>query len=120
MNVHAASLSAASHANRSRRLIKCAKDSGHYPVLAFEFGLRTAGVWTYRQLGRKNARAATIEPDEQFRNWGHLQKGFWLSVSAAASPAYAGHAIAKIDGHSVRLNRKELIADILDPCSTVS
>ena len=28
---HAASLSAASHANGSRHLIKCAKDSGHYP-----------------------------------------------------------------------------------------
>jgi hypothetical protein len=30
LHEHAASLSAASHANRSRRLIKCAKDSGHY------------------------------------------------------------------------------------------
>jgi hypothetical protein len=31
LHEHAASLSAASHANRSRRLTKCAKDSGHYP-----------------------------------------------------------------------------------------
>ena len=31
LHEHAASLSAATHANRSRRLIKCAKDSGHYP-----------------------------------------------------------------------------------------
>ena len=31
LHEHAASLSAASHANRSRRPIKCAKDSGHYP-----------------------------------------------------------------------------------------
>jgi hypothetical protein len=30
LHEHAASLSAASHANRSRRLTKCAKDSGHY------------------------------------------------------------------------------------------
>ena len=30
LHEHAASLSAATHANRSRRLIKCAKDSGHY------------------------------------------------------------------------------------------
>ena len=30
LHEHAASLSAAGHANRSRRLIKCAKDSGHY------------------------------------------------------------------------------------------
>jgi hypothetical protein len=30
LHEHAASLSSASHANRSRRLIKCAKDSGHY------------------------------------------------------------------------------------------
>jgi hypothetical protein len=29
---HAASLPTAGHANRSRRLIKCAKDSGHCPV----------------------------------------------------------------------------------------
>jgi hypothetical protein len=34
LHEHAASLSAASHANRSRRLIKCTKDSGHYLVLA--------------------------------------------------------------------------------------
>jgi hypothetical protein len=33
LHEHAASLSAASHANRSRRLTKCAKDSGHYPFL---------------------------------------------------------------------------------------
>jgi len=32
LHEHAASLSAATHANRSRRLIKCAKDSGHYQV----------------------------------------------------------------------------------------
>ena len=31
LHEHAASLLAAGHANRSRRLIKCAKDSGHYP-----------------------------------------------------------------------------------------
>ena len=31
LHEYAASLSAASHANRSRRLTKCAKDSGHYP-----------------------------------------------------------------------------------------
>src|SRR6476469_6673703 len=31
LHEHAASLSAASHAYRSRRLTKCAKDSGHYP-----------------------------------------------------------------------------------------
>jgi hypothetical protein len=31
LHEHAASLSAASDANRSRRLTKCAKDSGHYP-----------------------------------------------------------------------------------------
>ena len=30
LHEHAASLPAAGHANRSRRLIKCAKDSGHY------------------------------------------------------------------------------------------
>ena len=30
LHEHATSLSAAGHANRSRRLIKCAKDSGHY------------------------------------------------------------------------------------------
>src|SRR4029077_20931728 len=30
LHEHAASLSAETHANRSRRLIKCAKDSGHY------------------------------------------------------------------------------------------
>ena len=30
LHEHAASLSAATHANRNRRLIKCAKDSGHY------------------------------------------------------------------------------------------
>src|SRR4029077_15105062 len=30
LHEHAASLSAASHANRSRRLTKCAKHSGHY------------------------------------------------------------------------------------------
>jgi hypothetical protein len=33
LHEHATSLSAASHANRSRRLIKCAKDSGHHPYL---------------------------------------------------------------------------------------
>jgi hypothetical protein len=31
LHEHAVSLSTASHAKRSRRLIKCAKDSGHYP-----------------------------------------------------------------------------------------
>jgi hypothetical protein len=31
---HAAALSAADQPSRSRRLIKCAKDSGHYPSLA--------------------------------------------------------------------------------------
>src|SRR3974390_2869048 len=30
LHEHAAALSTADHANRSRRLIKCAKDSGHY------------------------------------------------------------------------------------------
>jgi hypothetical protein len=30
LHEHAASLSAASHPKRSRRLIKCAKESGHY------------------------------------------------------------------------------------------
>jgi transposase-like protein len=49
LHEHAASLSAASHANRSRRLIKCAKDSGHYhfwrarherPSQAHRFGHR--------------------------------------------------------------------------------
>ena len=30
LHEHAAALPAAGHANRSRRLIKCAKDSGHY------------------------------------------------------------------------------------------
>jgi hypothetical protein len=34
LHEHAAALPAAGHANRSRRLIKCAKDSGHYqPIL---------------------------------------------------------------------------------------
>jgi hypothetical protein len=32
LHEHAASLSAASHANRSRRLNECAKESGHYPL----------------------------------------------------------------------------------------
>jgi hypothetical protein len=32
LHEYATSLSAAGHANRSRRLIKCAKDSGHYPM----------------------------------------------------------------------------------------
>jgi putative transposase len=32
LHEYAAALSAARHANRSRRLIKCAKDSGHYPT----------------------------------------------------------------------------------------
>ena len=31
LHEHAAALSAAGRANRSRRLIKCAKDCGHYP-----------------------------------------------------------------------------------------
>jgi hypothetical protein len=31
LHEHAAALSAAGRANRSRCLIKCAKDSGHYP-----------------------------------------------------------------------------------------
>ena len=31
LHEHAAALPTAGHANRSRRLIKCAKDSGHYP-----------------------------------------------------------------------------------------
>jgi hypothetical protein len=34
LHEHATSLSAAGHANRSRRLIKCAKDSGHYRIAA--------------------------------------------------------------------------------------
>ena len=33
LHEHAAALPAAGHANRSRRLIKCAKDSGHYRSL---------------------------------------------------------------------------------------
>ena len=32
LHEHAAALPTAGHANRSRRLIKCAKDSGHYPA----------------------------------------------------------------------------------------
>src|SRR4051812_18238813 len=32
LHEHAAALSAAGRANRSRRLIKCAKDCGHYPI----------------------------------------------------------------------------------------
>jgi hypothetical protein len=32
LHERAVSISAATHANRSRRLIKCAKDSGHYPA----------------------------------------------------------------------------------------
>jgi hypothetical protein len=38
LHEHAASLSAATHANRSRRLIKCAKDSGHYLPVAITKG----------------------------------------------------------------------------------
>src|SRR6476660_7895060 len=33
LHEHAAALSAAGRANRSRRLIKCAKDCGHYPIV---------------------------------------------------------------------------------------
>ena len=33
LHEYAASLPATGHAPRSRRLIKCAKDSGHYPIL---------------------------------------------------------------------------------------
>ena len=32
LHEHAAALPAVGHANRSRRLIKCAKDSGHYHI----------------------------------------------------------------------------------------
>jgi hypothetical protein len=34
LHEYAASLPATGHATRSRRLIKCAKDSGHYPSLS--------------------------------------------------------------------------------------
>jgi hypothetical protein len=42
LHEHAASLSAASHANRSRRLTKCAKDSGHYHELRQSLEEQTA------------------------------------------------------------------------------
>src|SRR3974390_1054690 len=38
LHEHAAAVSTADHANRSRRLIKCAKDSRHYP------GKKTSGA----------------------------------------------------------------------------
>src|SRR3954449_12760300 len=44
LHEHAASLSAASHANRSRRLNECAKESGHYRDLHLQ--LRNVGIDT--------------------------------------------------------------------------
>ena len=38
LHEHAASLPTAGHANRSRRLIKCAKESGRYPVFSLPSG----------------------------------------------------------------------------------
>ena len=44
LHEHAASLSAASHANRSRRLTKCAKDSGHYPPISQSRDVKPAPI----------------------------------------------------------------------------
>jgi hypothetical protein len=42
LHEHAAALSAASPANRSRRLIKCAKESARYPSLSHQSGFAAA------------------------------------------------------------------------------
>jgi len=50
LHEHAAVLPAAGRANRSRRLIKCAKDSGHYP------GIWVGGRGAIISLGQKHRR----------------------------------------------------------------
>jgi hypothetical protein len=48
LHEHATSLSAAGHANRSRHLNKCAKDSGHYPLRSRGFNSELPATKTAR------------------------------------------------------------------------
>jgi len=56
LHEHAASLPATGHANRSRRLIKCAKDSGHYPRF---FAVTRAQCFT--QMGSVQKRRELLD-----------------------------------------------------------
>ena len=76
LHEHAASLSAASHANRSRRLTKCAKDSGHYPPTSSNAAIRPIA------LNRKNALFASHDQGAEtglHRNWLHGRRQIPLS-----------------------------------------
>src|ERR1700683_5508931 len=84
LHEHATSLSAAGHANRSRRLDKCAKDSGHYRRWALGTmshsllpcaGERVITLLIYRAEfrrlrmdGKSSAFASVFYPVNQSRN----------------------------------------------------
>jgi hypothetical protein len=66
LHEHAAALSAAGRANRSRRLIKCAKDCGHYLVsFAAVGGITTAHVnLRLVTFSRRGLRLTPSQPGE--------------------------------------------------------
>ena len=68
LHEHAAALPAAGHANRSRRLIKCAKDSGHYP------GIWVGGRGAIISFGSEASAQPANGPDARHPNSGRIAR----------------------------------------------
>ena len=77
LHEHAAALPAAGHANRSRRLIKCAKDSGHY-----------------RRVTTEAAECMDVSPGSAVK-W--LQR--WQETGSVAAKPTEG-SISRLEGHA--------------------
>ena len=78
LHEHATSLSAEGHANRSRRLIKCAKDSGHY--------LQTSPATTQKKASARAISCNTCLCRESLVSP--------LGYAAGTPPAVSGHVAA--------------------------